>query len=191
MTIAVGSAPVRAINGATVPSVANPPAVLVTRAEARKLASATRKPVTRKRPLPLAKRQAQAEKVARWVGIGATAVVWLGALIVSYAHISGLAIRHGQSWSAGHLYPLIIDGLMIVASVATMAHRNARMPKVIFGFGAACTVAANFASVQHADKVGYACAGVVGVSLVASAYLLERLCLPQPPKPRKPASKRK
>lgn len=171
MVSATATVPATRING-TVPSVAT-----------HKAPTAPRKAATpRKRPVPLAKREERARKVMRVTGIVGASIVWVNALWISYFHICELVIRHGQSQTTGHMFPLIVDGLMLVSSVATVAQRSARLPKVTFMIGAGATIGANLLSVTHADMIGYAIAGFTGVSLILSAVILERLCLPQAPK---------
>jgi hypothetical protein len=179
MTI-TATAPARTINGAAVPSVQSK----ATTHAARKTTPA------RKRPTPLAKREANARRTMRVVGIVGAAIVWINALWISYFHIAELTIRHGQSAATGHMFPLIVDGLMLVSSVATVAQRQAKLPKITFMIGASATIGANLLSVTHADIIGYTIAGFTGVSLILSAVILERLCLPQAPKRRKPAARK-
>lgn len=129
--------------------------------------------------------EAKARMVIRRVGIVITAMVWASALWVSYFHITEVMIRYGQSQSAGHLYPIIVDGLMMIASVAIVAYPDTTTPKAIFLFGALATVIGNVLSVQGHSIIGYGGAGFTGASLIMSAYLLERLCLPHKPKGRR------
>lgn len=128
--------------------------------------------------------EARARLVVRRVGIAGTAGVWLTALYASYFHLAEVAIRYGQSQSAAHLYPIMVDGLMLVASATVVAYPRMVTPKLVFGFGALATVAGNTASVPTGNIGGYVIAGFTGASLILSAYLLERLCLPSKPRRR-------
>ena len=147
----------------------------------------------RKRPVPLAQRQARAEKAARWVAIIGTGAVWINALWISYFHICELLVSYGQSQATAHQYPFIVDGLMMVASVAIVTKRAGRLAYAVFSIGALATIAANVASVHNGSVGGYVTAGFTGVSLIGSAYLLERLVMPHTRKrtTRKPATPRK
>ncbi len=127
----------------------------------------------------------RARAIMRRVGIVGVSAVWVNALWISYFHITELMVRHGQSQASAHQYPIIIDGLMLIASVVIVAYPDARMPKAIFLTGALATVAGNLLSVQHGDAIGYVSAGFAGTALIGAAYLLERLCFPHKPKARK------
>jgi hypothetical protein len=138
-----------------------------------------------------AAREAKARRMLRVFAIAGGVPVTLVAGYASYFHTVALACAHGQSQSTAHLMPVAIDGLMIVAAVAVIAHRNAWLPKIAFGAGALLTLGANVLSVHTPDPVAYVIAGTPALALLLSAELLLRLCLPAAPKRRlrKPAPK--
>ncbi|HEY6021001.1 MAG TPA: DUF2637 domain-containing protein [Candidatus Paceibacterota bacterium] len=150
-----------------------------------------RKPATRRPAETAAQRklreasEARTRAIMRRVGIVGTAAVWINALWISYFHITELMVRHGQSQASAHQYPIIVDGLMLIASVAIVAYPQAILPRVIFLLGAFATVAGNILSVNDGGIIGYMGAGFTGASLICSAYLLERLCMPHKPRARK------
>lgn len=150
-----------------------------------------RKPTNRRPAETAAQRKAREAQEARTraimrrVGIVGTAAVWINALWISYFHITELMVRHGQSQASAHQYPIIVDGLMLISSVAIVAYPQATLPRIIFMMGALATVAGNVLSVNGGGFVGYTGAGFTGASLICSAYLLERLCMPHKPKTRK------
>jgi len=109
--------------------------------------------------------------------VGAVPVVSVAGY-ASYFHIAELTIRHGQSQSVGHLMPIAIDGLMIVAAVAVIAQRNAWFPKIAFCVGALLTLGANILSVREPNLISYVIAAAPAVALLFSAELLLRQCLP-------------
>lgn len=138
-----------------------------------------------------AAREATARRVSRWVAIAGSAPVVAVAAFASYTHIAELAHRHGQSATISAMMPLGIDGLMIVAAVAMIADRAAKLPKVAFILGVVLTLGANILSVQQPDPISYVIAGAPAAVLVATSELLLRLCLPAAPKRRRRASTRK
>ena len=140
----------------------------------------------------IAAREAHTRKVMRIVAITAAVPVGLIALYASYFHITALAILNGQSQSLGHLTAVPIDGLMLVAGVAMIAERRARLPRIAFAVGAVFTVAANVISVHPFASlpVALALAGVPAVALLLTAEMLFRLCLPAVPQRRKPAARK-
>lgn len=184
MTI-TATVPATRVNGA-VPSVAT-----------HKAPAAPRKVATpRKRPVSVVKREARTRAIMRWVAIIAGTPVLIIAMIQSYCHISTLAMINGQSATLGHMTPISIDGLMIVAAVAIIAQRRAPIPLISFGVGALLTLGANALSIHPVSVwwIALILAATPAVALLASAEMLLRLCLPQPAKrrtTRKPATRRK
>lgn len=104
---------------------------------ARPASKPARRPTTAQRTI-LA-REARVRRLMRTVAISGATPVAVVAMVISYFHITSMAVRYGQSQSSAHLLPIAIDGLMIVASVATIAHRQARLPRVAFGVGTFAT----------------------------------------------------
>jgi peptidoglycan/LPS O-acetylase OafA/YrhL len=138
-----------------------------------------------------AARDARARKVGRVLAIIGAAPVAVVAAYVSYFHITDLASRHGQSQSAAHLLPVAIDGLMLVAAVAVVAQRTARLPRAAFFVGAALTLGANILSVHdHGDPVAYVVAAVPAGALLLAAEMLLRLTLPATTKRRRPTTRK-
>lgn len=138
-----------------------------------------------------AAREARTRKIMRLSAIPTGASVALVALYTSYFHIVALCVEHGQSQTAGHLTPVAIDGLMIVASIAMIGDRSAWIPRLAFTVGALLTLGANIASVHQPDAWGYVMAGTPAVALIASAEMVLHLCLPITKRkaPRKPAQR--
>jgi hypothetical protein len=125
-----------------------------------------------------AAREVRTRKIMRLTAIPTGAVVALVALYTSYFHIVALCVEHGQSQTAGHLTPVAIDGLMIVASIAMIGDRSAWIPRLAFTVGALLTLGANVASVHQPDAWGYVMAGTPAIALIASAEMVLHLCLP-------------
>lgn len=145
---------------------------------------------SRPRARTAAAKEAQARRTSRTIaGVGAAPLVGVAGY-ASYFHIVELSVRYGQSQSIAHMMPIAIDGLMIVAAVAVIADRAARLPKLTFAIGALMTLCANVLSVHQPNPIAYVIAGTPAVALLLSAELLLRLCLPTVHRRRKPATKR-
>lgn len=59
-----------------------------------------------------------------WAVRGTMVPVACVALAISYDHMNALAMRFGESYGVAKLYPLAIDGAMIVAQVALAVYRR-------------------------------------------------------------------
>jgi hypothetical protein len=87
--------------------------------------------------------------VITWAMTFAAAAVILFAAIVSYSHIHGLAVSHGEDSTQSHLLPLSIDGVIAEASLVMLfAARHRPMPtpglaRVMLWAGIVATLAAN------------------------------------------------
>lgn len=161
------------------------------------------KPATTRKPRPtatereLAKLQAAAEQRAdkarramRVIAAIGAGIVWFIDLYASYFHGVHLAIEHHQSQSLAHMFPISVDGYMLVAAVASIAlghnvpwYRNGA--KLAFLAGAMVTVLMNVLSVQGFDPIGYGEAGWTAISLIGTAEFLLRLWLPTPVRARR------
>lgn len=139
---------------------------------------------SRPRARSAAAKEAQTRRTMRAVAVVGTVPVIGVAGYASYYHITDLAVRYGQSQSISHLMPVAIDGLMVVAAVAVIAHRRDLLPKLAFLLGALFTLGANLMSVHQTEPGAYVVAGMPAVTLLVSAELLLRLCLPTQNRPK-------
>lgn len=108
---------------------------------------------------------ARTRTVSRWavgMAVAVTLVVAAGAFWLSFAALADLAYRSGipahQAWA----WPVVVDGLIIAATIALVAMsahepRARRYPWAVLGAGAAVSVAAN---ATHALVAGPADAAV-------------------------------
>lgn len=82
------------------------------------------------------------------VGIGSTVLIAVGAFVLSFASLTDLAARSGINPALAWIWPIIIDGLIVAATVAIVALAGHR-PKVLaypwalLFLGAVASTAAN------------------------------------------------
>jgi hypothetical protein len=91
-------------------------------------------------------------------GLAATVLIAAGAFVLSFAALTDLAVMAGISPALGWIWPLIVDGLIVAATVAilALAGQGARVlayPWALLIVGATVSTAANavhaILSVQH------------------------------------------
>ncbi|GAB3272893.1 hypothetical protein GCM10027449_09920 [Sinomonas notoginsengisoli] len=81
-------------------------------------------------------------------GIASTVVIGSGAFVLSFSALTDLAVRAGINPNIGWMWPLIVDGMIVAATVAivALAGRQGReqfYPWVLLFFGAIVSTAAN------------------------------------------------
>jgi hypothetical protein len=95
---------------------------------------------------------------------------------ISFAHMTELAIKHGQTGWKAYAFPVSVDGLEIVASLYLVVQRRAGRPTgwvpwVALVVGTLASLAANVAVGGH-DPIGKALAGWPALSMLVSVKLL-------------------
>lgn len=95
---------------------------------------------------------------------------------ISYSHMTELAHLHGETGWRGHMFPLSVDGIEIVASLVLLAdkrsgRRPGPLPWVALIAGTGASLAANVA-VGGADLIGRAVAGWPAFALLVAVKLL-------------------
>ncbi|MBE1484982.1 DUF2637 domain-containing protein [Plantactinospora soyae] len=95
---------------------------------------------------------------------------------ISFAHMTELAIEHGQTGWKAYAFPISVDGLEIVASLYLVVQRRAGRPTgwipwVALVVGTLASLAANVAVGGH-DPIGKALAGWPALSMLVSVKLL-------------------
>jgi hypothetical protein len=104
-----------------------------------------------------------------WVRRGCAVVVALVAAYASYEHQRVFAVRGGADLTSASLWPLSVDGLLLLASTALVrgSGRSRRLRSVVwaaFGLAIAVSLAANIASAPvlgvAADPGGWLAAGL-------------------------------
>jgi hypothetical protein len=89
-----------------------------------------------------------ADRAVRWTASAAVAAVAAVAAYVSFWHAVEVVTRHGEPGIIGHLYPVLIDGIIVAASMVVLdaARHGEAAPKLawwLLGSGVAVTLAAN------------------------------------------------
>ncbi|EMY33182.1 phage excisionase, partial [Arthrobacter crystallopoietes BAB-32] len=83
-----------------------------------------------------------------WTAVGATVIIAVGAFILSFAALTDLAQRSGIEAHLAWIWPIIVDGMIVAATVAIVAlngHDRRAMiyPWALLIFGAIVSTAAN------------------------------------------------
>ncbi|WP_336713815.1 DUF2637 domain-containing protein [Arthrobacter sp. USHLN218] len=83
-----------------------------------------------------------------WTAVGATVVIAVGAFVLSFAALTDLAQRSGIDAQLAWIWPIIVDGMIVAATVAIVAlngHDRRAMvyPWALLIFGAIVSTAAN------------------------------------------------
>jgi hypothetical protein len=91
---------------------------------------------------------------------------------ISYSHMRGLAVAHGETGWQGHAFPLSVDGIEIVASLVLLTdrrtgHRSGWLPWAALAAGTTANVA-----VAGADLIGRVVAGWPAFALLVAVKLL-------------------
>lgn len=95
---------------------------------------------------------------------------------ISYSHMTELAHLHGETGWRGHMFPLSVDGIEIVASLVLLAdkragRRSGRLPWAALVAGTGASFAANIA-VGGSDWIGRAVSGWPAFALLLAVKLL-------------------
>lgn len=97
------------------------------------------------------------------VGIGSTVLIAVGAFVLSFASLTDLAARSGIDRNLAWIWPIIVDGLIVAATVAIVAlaghdRKTLAYPWALLFLGAVVSTAAN--AVHAIVSVGQAHGGV-------------------------------
>ena len=98
------------------------------------------------RPVALAARRG--DWLVRWCTVAAVVAVAGVAGYISYWHAVEVVTLHGETAVRGHLYPVVIDGIIVAASMVVLdaARHRERAPLLswsLLGAGIGVTLAAN------------------------------------------------
>lgn len=128
-------------------------------------------------------------RVISWLRVRSSslAIGWSLALVaattgfVSYTHISALTMNLGQSWKTAHLYPLFIDGQIVIGSVYFMTRDGKRRWLGLLGIvpGVLESLFANWESSSVTGSwlhvyESHAWATVAAQAFAVSSFLFER-----------------
>jgi hypothetical protein len=116
------------------------------------------------------------DRILRLLTAMTVAALAVTAGAISFAHMTELAIRHGQTEWKAYAFPISVDGLEIVASLYLVVQRRAGrqtgwIPWVALVVGTLASLAANVA-VGGDDPIGKALAGWPALSMLVSVKLL-------------------
>ncbi len=109
--------------------------------------------------------------LVRWCTVAAVVAVAGVAAYISYWHAVEVVTHHGERAVRGHLYPVVIDGIIVAASMVVLdaARHRERAPKLawsLLGSGIGVTLAANVAF-----GVTYGLAGALWAAWPALAFV--------------------
>lgn len=85
-------------------------------------------------------------RIAVWTAVVGTVFIAVGAFWLSFTALADLALRSGIAATQAWAWPLIVDGIIVVGTVAVVAlagQRGAWYPWMLLIIGAAVSVAAN------------------------------------------------
>ncbi|MFF1611401.1 DUF2637 domain-containing protein [Amycolatopsis sp. NPDC058278] len=106
-----------------------------------------------------------------------TALVALGAAYASYRHGRTFALRFGADPTTAAIWPLIVDGLLTIATVELWtAGRDSgrRIAWTAFGFGISLSLCANIGSTDNQTILGVIVAASPPLALLLAVELLNR-----------------
>jgi hypothetical protein len=106
-----------------------------------------------------------------------TALVALGAAYASYRHGRTFALRFGADPTTAAIWPLIVDGLLTIATVELWtAGRDSgrRIAWTAFGFGISLSLCANIGSTDNQTVLGVIVAASPPLALLLAVELLNR-----------------
>ena len=113
-----------------------------------------------------------ADRLTRWTAVIAVLAVAAVAALISYRHAVTVVTGHGEPGMVGHLYPVVIDGLIVAASMVLLdsARHREKPPALavwLLAAGIGATLAANILAGVSAGPLGavvaaWPAAGFVG-----------------------------
>ena len=112
-----------------------------------------------------------ADRAVRWATVAAVVAVAAVAAYVSYWHAVTVVTGSGEPGSIAHLYPIVIDGIIVAASMVLLdaARHGEAAPKLawwLLGSGIAVTFAANVTF-----GVAFGLAGALWAAWPAAAFV--------------------
>ncbi|AXB44497.1 DUF2637 domain-containing protein [Amycolatopsis albispora] len=116
--------------------------------------------------------------LALWVQCFCTALVALDAAYASYRHGRDFALRFGSDHTTAAIWPLIVDGLLIIATVELWkgpAKQTGRWAAwLAFTLGISLSLCANIAAAPHLSVFAIAVAACPPLALLLAVELLNR-----------------
>ncbi|MBN9742730.1 hypothetical protein DMP23_16735 [Amycolatopsis sp. A1MSW2902] len=121
-----------------------------------------------------------APNLALWVQCGCTGLVAVGAAYASYRHGREFAVRFGADASTASIWPLLVDGLLTIATVELWKRRRAGQDHgrwvawSAFVFGIALSLLANIGSAPVQSPLQVVVAACPPIALLFAVELLNR-----------------
>ena len=117
------------------------------------------------------------DKLTRWTAVLAVLAVAAVAAVISYRHAVTVVIAHGEPGMVGHLYPVVIDGLIVAASMVLFdaGRHQEQAPALslwLLGAGIAATLAVNVLAGVSAGLLGAIVAAWPALAFVGCYELL-------------------
>jgi hypothetical protein len=120
------------------------------------------------------------DRLTRWTAVAAVLAVAAVAALISYRHAVEVVTSHGEPGMVGRLYPVVIDGLIVAASMVLLdsARHREKPPGLalwLLGAGIAATLAANVLAGVSAGALGAVVAAWPAAAFVGCYELLMML----------------
>ncbi len=120
------------------------------------------------------------DRLTRWTAVAAVLSVAAVAAVISYWHAVTVVMSHGEPGTVGHLYPVVIDGLIVAASMVLLdSARHREDPPALslwlLGAGIGATLAANVLAGVSAGLLGAIVAAWPALAFVGCYELLMML----------------
>jgi Protein of unknown function (DUF2637) len=117
------------------------------------------------------------DKLTRWTAMAAVLAVAAVAAVISYRHAVTVVASHDEPGIVGHLYPVVIDGLIVAASMVLLdAARHEEKPPALalwlLGAGIGATLAANVLAGVSSGPLGAVVAAWPALGFVGCYELL-------------------
>jgi hypothetical protein len=120
------------------------------------------------------------DRLTRWTAVLAVLAVAAVAALISYRHAVTVVTGHGEPGMVGHLYPVVIDGLIVAASMVLLdsARHREKPPALalwLLAAGIGATLAANVLAGVSAGLLGAVVAAWPAAGFVGCYELLMML----------------
>jgi hypothetical protein len=120
------------------------------------------------------------DRLTRWTAVAAVLAVAAVAAWISYRHAVEIVTAHGEPGAVGRMYPVVIDGLIVAASMVLLdaaRHREAapRLAWWLLGAGIGATLAVNVLAGVPSGPLGAVVAAWPAAAFIGCYELLMML----------------